>query len=87
MSTARALLLAAAVAAGALLWSEWPSHAAPVPFGSAKVRLYSGGEVIGEWEAVGPGRVEGDTFVFPVRKGVRDLDVRIRGTFTYEATP
>ncbi len=69
------------------LWLSPTSEAAVGPFGEAKVRLYSNGVVVGEWLAVGRGRVEGDTFVFPVRKGSRDMDVRISGTFSFEEQP
>ena len=69
------------LAIGVFCWAQWsPPASASGPFETAKVRLYSSGQVVGEWEAVGTGRVDGDTFVFPVRKGVRDLEVRIRGT-------
>ena len=60
---------------------------AAAPFGEAKVRLYSNGDVIGEWLAAGPGRVDGDTFVFPIKKGAREVEVRIHGTFTLEQQP
>jgi hypothetical protein len=66
------------------LWTSFPSRAQSPSFDTAIVRLYSGGKVVGQWEAVGPGDVEGDTFVFPVRKGVQELEVRIRGTFSFE---
>ena len=66
-------------------WIGQPSEAA-VPF-EAKVRLYSDGQVVGEWLAVGSGRVEGETFVFPVRKGAREFEVRISGTFSLEQQP
>jgi hypothetical protein len=69
------------------VWASWPSRAASGTYGTAVVRLYSGGQVVGEWEAVGPGRMEGGMFVFPIRKGVRDFDVQIRGTFSFERNP
>lgn len=80
------VLLLAALAAGAL-WLGQPSEAATASFGEAKVRLYADGQVVGEWLASGPGRVEGSTFVFPVRRGARDLEVRISGTFSFEQQP
>jgi len=76
-----ALLLAGVV------WLSPPSEAAVGAFGEAKVKLFSDGQVVGEWLAVGPGRVEGSTFVFPVRKGARDLEVRISGTFSFDQQP
>jgi hypothetical protein len=87
MSRARALIAVLLSAAGILLWTEWPSRAAAGPFDKAVVRLYSNGQVVGEWEAVGPGKVQDGTLVFPVRQGVRDLEVRIRGTYSFEVQP
>ena len=88
MSHSRLLMAVAILGCGTLLWANGPSRAsASVPFETAIVKLYSNGQVVGEWEAVGAGRLEGDTFVFPVRKGVQDLEVRIHGTFSYEAQP
>jgi len=51
------------------------------------VKLYSGGEQVGEWEAIGAGREEGQSFVFRVNRGVREVEVRIRGTWSVEALP
>lgn len=70
-----------------ITWLDRPSEAAVDTFGEGTVRLYSNGEVVGEWLAVGPGRVDGNTFVFPIRKGVHDLEVRISGTFSMEQQP
>lgn len=81
------LLVGALALLGSTVWVTWPSRAANGLFGTAVVRLYSGGEVVGEWEAVGPGRTEGDALVFPVRKGVQDIEVRIRGTYSFERKP
>jgi hypothetical protein len=71
----------------ATVWVNAPSQAAGGSIGEAKVRLYSDGQVVGEWLAVGAGRVEGATFVFPIRKGTRDLEVRISGIFSFEQQP
>lgn len=88
MSVARVLLSVAIVVAFTLTLARWPAGAAaPRPFERAAVHLYSNGQVVGEWEAVGPGRVDGDTFVFPVRMGIEDREVRIRGTFSLEPIP
>jgi hypothetical protein len=78
--------LCGVVVAG-VAWLGGASEAAGGAFGEARVRLYSEGQVVGEWVAVGPGRVEGSTFVFPVRKGARELDVRVSGTFSLEQQP
>ena len=88
MSRSRVLVALTVLTASALTWGNWsPPASASSPFETAKVQLYSNGQVVGEWEAVGAGRVEGDTFVFAVRKGVQDVEVRIRGTFSYEVQP
>ena len=83
------LLIAAALAfvVASAMWATQPSRAAVGSFGGAKVKLFSNGVVVGEWVAAGPGRVEGNTFVFPIRKGARDLEVRVGGTFSLEQYP
>lgn len=85
----RAIMLAllGASALAAVLSFDRPSEASAGPFGDAKVRLYSEGKLVGEWMALGRGRVEGNSYVFTVRKGVRDLEVRISGTFSVEQQP
>jgi hypothetical protein len=84
----RFALALALVSACALAWPLAASTAATTrPFESATVRLYSDGKVVGEWEAVGAARVEGNTLVFPVRMGVQELRVRISGTFSVEPKP
>lgn len=80
-----AALLALFIAGSA--WVSQPSEAAGDAFGESKVKLFSNGQVVGEWLAVGPGHVEGSTFVFPVRKGARELEVRISGTYSFEQNP
>jgi hypothetical protein len=88
MPSFRISVAVAIISVPVLLWANWPSAAeSSRPFETAKVRLYSDGQVVGEWEAQGEGRVEGDTLVFSVRKGTQDLEVRIRGTFSYEVQP
>ncbi len=52
----------------------------------AIVRLYSGEQIVGEWKASGLGRMDGTSFVFPVKHGVVNLEVRINGTFSVETT-
>ncbi|MDJ0785991.1 MAG: hypothetical protein QNK05_04245 [Myxococcota bacterium] len=79
--TLAALLAIAAL--GVSTGGSAPSEASV--FETAVVRLYSAGKVVGEWEAVGPGKVEGQSLVFPVRQGVQELDVRIQGTWSFEA--
>jgi hypothetical protein len=88
MTQSRSVLALSLVALTFLLWAYWPVRASATgPFETGKVRLYSNGQVVGEWEAAGSGRVDGDTFVFPVHDGVQELEVRIRGTFSFEAQP
>ena len=60
---------------------------AGTPFASGKVKLYSAGALVGEWESTGAVSVEGETLAFQVRRGTRDLDVRISGTWSFEASP
>jgi hypothetical protein len=43
--------------------------------------------MVGEWEAVGAERREGDSFAFNVRRGTREVEVRIQGTYSYEVLP
>jgi len=54
----------------------------------SKVTLYSGnGKVLGEWTAVGVGRMDGNTFIFDIYRGAGNLyrrQVRINGTFVVE---
>lgn len=72
------------LALGIALWGSRPAPAAASDAFEATVRLYSAGQAVGEWRAVGPGKLEGNTFVFPVEKGFRTIEVRIQGTFSYE---
>lgn len=51
------------------------------------IKLYEAGKVVGQWTSEGQGRMDGDSFVFTVRKGVSSNAVRIRGTFTAEPVP
>lgn len=67
-----------------LSWANRPSPASAAEPFEATVRLYSDGQVVGEWRAAGPGKLEGSTLVFPVEKGFRKVEVRIQGTFSYE---
>ena len=56
----------------------------------SKVTLYSNdGAVLGTWTAMGLGRMDGNTFVFDVYRGVgvsNQRQMRINGTFTVEQT-
>jgi len=55
------------------------------PTKSIIVKLYSGGVLVGEWEAYEPGRIEAGQYVFRVKEGSRDGEVRINGTWSVEA--
>ena len=53
----------------------------------AVVKLYSGGEVVGKWDAISIGKVEGDTYVFTTAHGVKEPQIRIRGAYSVETIP
>jgi hypothetical protein len=48
------------------------------------VTVYSDGKVVAVYEAVDRGRMENNCYVFHIRKGVQDVEVRVCGTFTVE---
>ena len=48
------------------------------------VKLYEDGKVVAQWTAESEGQMDGDSFTFPIRKGVSTGTVRIRGSFTVE---
>ena len=50
----------------------------------AIVKVYSKGKVMATYEAIDRGRMDNDCYLFHVKKGVRDLEVRVCGTFTVE---
>jgi len=85
----RRIVALSALCAAVLTAVVWigPPAGAVIPFDEAQVRLYSGGEVVGEWVAVGPGRVQDGALTFPVRRGTREVEVRIRGTWAFEQKP
>ena len=56
----------------------------PAAFNTAIVKLYSDGKVVGEWEAINEGYMEGQCFVFNIRKGAYSPQVRVCGTFSIE---
>ena len=51
----------------------------------AIVTIYSEGKVMATYKAINQGYMDDRCYVFMVRKGVRDLEVRVCGTFTVEA--
>lgn len=48
------------------------------------ITLYSNGKFIGDWEGIGRGRLEGDTYVFKTERGAFGNEIRIRGDFVVE---
>lgn len=48
------------------------------------IRLYSNGELIGEWKGIGRGTMDGDTYTFTTEKGAYANRVRIKGDFIVE---
>lgn len=50
----------------------------------AIVTVYSEGKVMAIYKAINRGRMDERCYVFNVRKGVRDLEIRVCGTFTVE---
>lgn len=50
----------------------------------AIVTVYSQGKIMATYEAIDRGRMDNDCYVFHIKKGVRDLEVRVCGTFTVE---
>ena len=50
----------------------------------AIVTVYSDGKVMTTYKATERGHMDNHCYVFNVRKGVRDLEVRVCGTYTVE---
>ncbi len=50
----------------------------------AIVTVYSEGKVLATYKATARGYMDNHCYVFNVRKGVRDLEIRVCGTFTVE---
>ena len=50
----------------------------------AIVTVYSDGKIMATYKAVDQGRMDSDCYVFHIRKGVRDVEVRVCGTFSVE---
>jgi hypothetical protein len=48
------------------------------------VTVYSDGKVVATYEAIDRGHMENNCYVFHIRKGVQDVEVRVCGTFTVE---
>lgn len=52
-----------------------------------QIKLYSNGTLIGEWQGIGRGQMEGDTYIFRIDRGAFSREMRIRGDFTVETLP
>ncbi len=50
----------------------------------ALVTVYSDGKAVVTYEATDAGRADGNCYIFHIRKGVRDVEVRVCGTYTVE---
>ena len=46
------------------------------------IKLYSDGQLVDQWEGVGTGSMEGNTYTFRVGEGAFGKEVRINGTFS-----
>ncbi|MEJ2060453.1 MAG: hypothetical protein P8Y64_08195 [Gammaproteobacteria bacterium] len=79
-STLRVLLLAGIVGFGPL----WAQTAQGDIRTQAIVTVYSDGKVMATYHAEDEGRMDNGCYVFHIRKGVRDVEVRVCGTFTVE---
>ena len=82
---ARGFILVAMVVAVIVAAFIIAEPASSSPKSGTIVKLYSGGVLVGEWEALEPYRVEGEMYVFKVKQGSREGEVRINGTFSIEA--
>ncbi len=51
----------------------------------AIVTVYSEGKVMAGYQAINKGYMDDRCYVFMIRKGARDLEVRVCGTFTVES--
>ena len=56
----------------------------PDPFSVEIVKLYSEGKVVGQWEAAEKGHLEGQCYVFKIKKRANTPEVRVCGTFSVE---
>lgn len=45
------------------------------------IKLYSNGKLIGEWQGIGRGQMEGNTYVFETGRGSFTDEYRIKGDF------
>ena len=48
------------------------------------IKLYEGGKIVGTWNALNAGRVDGQSLTFAINDEVNPRTVRIQGTYTVE---
>lgn len=53
-------------------------------FKTETVTLYSEGKVVKQWEAINQGHMDGQCYVFKIKKSIHTLQVRVCGTFSVE---
>jgi hypothetical protein len=90
MQTSRRVLVSVGIALAvtlAALAALWPGPTLAASNDPQLIKLYEGGKLIGQWTSEGQGRLEGESLVFTVRKGVSSTAVRIHGTFSAEPAP
>ncbi len=80
LNTVWGVMLVCAMGCGA----TWVEQARADIRTQAIVTVYSNGKVMATYEAVDRGRMEDECYVIHVRRGVRDVEVRVCGTFTVE---
>lgn len=51
------------------------------------IKLYSNGNLIGQWEGIGQGTFDGQTYVFKTNRGAYTRQFRIKGDFIIETEP
>lgn len=51
------------------------------------IKLYSNGKLIGEWEGIGRGKMNGNTYTFKTDRGSFSNEMRISGDFIVETDP
>ena len=74
------LMIVSVMSAGAM----WSDAAHSDVRTQAIVTVYSDGKIMATYKAVDQGRMDNDCYVFHIRKGVRDVEVRVCGTFSVE---
>jgi len=76
------ILMIVSVMSIGTMWFD-VAHAADVRT-QAIVTVYSDGKVMATYEAVDLGRMDNGCYVFHISKSVREVEVRVCGTFSVE---